>query len=80
MDTLESLYSDRDYCLKEICHIREAIGTTKATQETFDAAIRSLGFMRLYAPTDISALVDMQIGETETRLTYFLLRKGRERL
>jgi hypothetical protein len=74
MDTIESLYSDRDYCFKEIHHIREAIGTTKATQETFDAAIRSLGFMKIYAPADISFLVDMQISETETRLTYFLLR------
>ena len=78
MDTIEQLYSDRDYCLKEIGNIRQSIGTTQATQKTFDAAIRSLGFMRLYAPAEIMGLVDMQIGETETRLTYFLLRDSRK--
>jgi len=61
MSELQDLYKDKNYCFKEIGNIRAMIGRKDATQNTFDNAIKSLGFMSLYCPQDILSLVHSQI-------------------
>jgi hypothetical protein len=69
-DSLAELFKDDDYCAKEICRIREAIGTRLATQKTFDAAHSALGFMLLNCSENMRSLVMGQLMETTKRQGY----------
>ena len=76
---IEKLCKDSKYCLNEISNIRQAIGSIHATDKTFENALKSLIFMRLYAPVEILSLIDSQITETETRNTYRIMKPFRSR-
>ena len=67
-NSIESLFSDKTYCLQEIVRMREAWGDrTKFTWETIDSSRRVLGFMQLYAPEDMQTTIDASIIELGKR-------------
>lgn len=68
------MFESPEYCNAEICRIRESIGTTKATDETFHAALETLVLMRVYAPKECLPVIDSQLTETERRYDYFKMR------
>ena len=68
---IKDLFSDKQYCLDEICRIRHALSDKAATRETFEKAIETLIYMMLYCPEDIQGNVQAQLSETELRLTYY---------
>jgi len=73
---IENLYKDINFCRNELLEVRDLIGSTKATEHTFDCAFRSLALMRIYAPAEFLPMVDAQLNETVRRQSYFFLRRA----
>jgi len=72
-DSLSELFKDDDYCVKEICQIRESIGTINANQKTFNVAHSALAFMLLNCSEKMRPLVLGQLMETTKRENYAFL-------
>ena len=73
-NAIADLFADADYCRDEIVRIRESIGTTAATQATFDACSKTLAFMYLHCPENLQNIVLSQLTELNRREAYFQLR------
>jgi hypothetical protein len=73
-DPIEELFKDKQYCFDEINRIRQLVSTTDATVDTWDSAFSTMGFMVLYCPSEISALVHSQLNELTVRHGYFIQR------
>lgn len=75
-ESIEKLFADAKYCTDEIARIRESIGTLPSTQSKFEAAIKALGFMLLYCPESVRPLAEMQLAETNRRMSYAMFKPG----
>ena len=73
MNAIAELFSDKEACFSEIRNIRDTIGTAGVTQAAFDAANKSLGFMYLHCPQEISHIVLAQMNELTRRETMLIL-------
>lgn len=74
-DSLSDLFKDDTYCAEEMLRVRESIGTTAATQKTFDAAFKALGFMYLNCSPNMKSMVLGQLRETTVRHGYFEMKE-----
>lgn len=67
MNSIQELFSQKDYCLEEISRIRQQWGTKGFDQKQADAIRSSLGFMLFYCPKELSDAVDGMLHELDMR-------------
>lgn len=76
-DSLEELFSDADYCRKEMARIRDKVGTKPPEGEDplkhFDPALSALALMLFNCPEEMKYLVRAQIEETSRRQTMVMM-------
>jgi hypothetical protein len=70
-DPLIEYYSNKENCFVDIRAARKAFGSTKTTEEEYDAMEKGLGIMYLYCPEDTQNIVEATISEATWRRLYF---------
>jgi hypothetical protein len=70
MDAHEELYSNRDYCMKELGASRTVMTSKGFTKAKYEQVTKALALMYLYCPKDIQDFVEAIMNEAHIRVLY----------
>lgn len=72
MSEVRQLYSDKNYCMRELSEARKIFTTKPFTVEKSNLLSKSLGLMYLYCPEELMVMVLSVMEELETRTQYII--------
>lgn len=69
----KGIWSDPEYCKRELLRAREAFCSTETTREQYEGMQRALSLMCLHCPEEFKSLAFATLLESNMRYSYFAL-------